>query len=263
MPYRIDISNPPVDILERLTSVDVLDFEQSDDGFSALIADSTLPGELSLTFGETNVQISDAQGRDDDSVWRLRLQPFNVGRWRFCPGHVPEHDRAIALGDGRAFGTGLHPTTSLCLELLDGIIEAESPHSMMDVGTGSGILALAALQAGVTRVAALDVDFDALIQTKRSAHVNGLHRGLALIQGEPAAVGGAWPLVFANILPAVLIEMASTLAPRVARNGRLVLSGIQEALAADVEHAYVRCGMRHGWSSSKAGWRAIVLTPSW
>lgn len=263
MPYRIDINNAPVDVLDRLETLDVLDLELSNNTCSALIADSTPTEQAARLLRDLDVQISPALGRDDDSVWVLRLRDYAIGRWRFQPVSSHPASGAIALRDGRAFGTGLHPTTSLCLEILDGMLDSQRPASMLDVGTGSGILALAALKAGVVRVAATDVELDALKETRSNARLNGLERGLSLIQGGPSAIGGAWPLVFANILPAVLIDVAPPLAALVARGGRLVLSGISEAMANDVERAYLRCGMKHSWSETKAGWRAIVLTPSW
>lgn len=263
MPYRIDIANPPDDVLERLGTIDVLDLEHQDGTFSALIADSTPVEQAAHLLNDLGVQISPALGRDDDSVWVLRLRDTAIGRWRFQPADRPHDTGAIALGDGRSFGTGLHPTTTLCLEILDGILETENPESMLDVGTGSGILALAALKAGVARVAATDVEFDALREARRNAQLNALERGLSLIQGGPAAIGARWPLVFANILPAVLIDIAPPLASRVARGGRLVLSGIPDALANDVERSYVRCGLIRAWCESRAGWCAIVLSPSW
>ena len=263
MPYRIDIANPPVDVLDRFDTIEVLDLEQQDGTFSALIADSTSIEQAAHLLGDLDVRISPAFGRDDDSVWVLRLRDSAIGRWRFQSGNLHPDPDAIVLGDGRSFGTGLHPTTALCLEILDGMLEGELPASMLDIGTGSGILALAALKSGVMRVAATDIEFDALRETRNNAQMNGLERGLSLIHGGPSAIGGLWPLVFANILPAVLIDIAPALAARVAHNGRLVLSGIPETLAIDVERAYVRCGTRLAWSEQRAGWGALVFSPSW
>ena len=73
----------------------------------------------------------------------------------------------IRLIDAPAFGTGLHPTTALCLEALEAIVDGEPPESVLDVGTGSGILALAALTLGVRRVLAIDIDADALRDWRR------------------------------------------------------------------------------------------------
>lgn len=263
MPYRIDVTNPPADVLDRLTTVEVLDLEESAGTVSALVADSTAPEDLARLLDSSDVRFSDATSRDDGSVWVLRLRPFSIRRWSFAPEDGPSNRDAIRLGDGQSFGTGLHPTTALCLEVMDGLLNREVFSGMLDVGTGSGILALAALRAGIPRVLALDVEFDALRQTRDAARLSGLESGLSLVQGGPSAIGGSWPLVFANILPAVLIDLAPAIAPRVARNGRLVLSGIPEAISGEVARAYVRCGLRHAWSESKAGWSAVVLSPSW
>lgn len=263
MPYRIDVTEPPAGVLDRLMAVDVLDFEESDRTFSAVIADSTPPEEIARLLHPFDVRFSGATGRDDGSVWVLRLRPFTLGRWRFVPADEGATTEGIRLGDGQPFGTGLHPTTVLCLEVMDALLDRVPCSAMLDVGTGSGILALAALQAGIPRVTALDVEFEALMHTRRVARMNGLASALSLVQGGPSAIAGSWPLVFANILPAVLIDCAPALAPRLARNGRLVLSGIPETMAGEVARAYERCGLRHAWSESKAGWSAVVLRPTW
>jgi ribosomal protein L11 methyltransferase len=165
--------------------------------------------------------------------------------------------------DGAAFGTGLHPTTMLCLEVLEEELITSLPDRVLDVGTGSGVLALAALCAGVPGAVAVDIDADAVRAARANASVNGLSQRLQVVHGDVEAVSGVWPLVLANILAAPLIEMAPALARRVGHGGRLVLSGIRSSLASDVERAYRHLGMRQVATRTRDGWSALVLQASW
>jgi len=170
---------------------------------------------------------------------------------------------AIRLVDASAFGTGLHPTTALCLEALDEEVELLRPDVVLDVGTGSGVLALGALMLGVRRAVAIDIDDEALRVARENARLNGLLMRLELRRGGPETVTGTWPLVVANILAAPLIEMAPALVRRVAHHGRLVLSGIPASVEHDVNQAYCHLGMRRVDVKRRAGWVAVVLQASW
>jgi ribosomal protein L11 methyltransferase len=167
------------------------------------------------------------------------------------------------MSDGPAFGTGLHPTTALCLEALAEVLDRAVPSRMLDVGTGSGILAIAALHAGVPRAAGLDIDPAALNVAAANARLNGCATRLDLICGDPDAIRGAWPLVMANLSAAVLIDMASALSRRIERGGQLVLSGVASALTDDVARAYRHVGMRIDHQLTRQGWSALLLQATW
>jgi ribosomal protein L11 methyltransferase len=169
----------------------------------------------------------------------------------------------LRLADASAFGSGLHPTTSLCLEAIEEAVMIANPASMLDVGTGSGVLALAALILGVPRTLGIDIDEEALRATAENSRLNALDSRLQLARGGPEAVMGAWPLVVANVLTAPLIEMAPTLVRRVGHRGRLVLSGIRSAMEHEVASAYRHVGMQPLGVTSRGGWIAIVMQASW
>jgi ribosomal protein L11 methyltransferase len=269
MPYRIDLHSPPADALDRLVELGALDVEAVDDGIAAIMPDSVAPASVAralsrdLGLGLADVRVTPAHGRDNESVWVVSPRPVHAGRLQIIPADWPPQAGALRMIDGPAFGTGLHPTTALCLEALDDELTAWHPERMLDVGTGSGILALAALAAGVPRVDALDIDAEAVHAAAENASLNGLSSGLHLVHGGPELLTGAWPLVLANVLAAPLMDMAPTLARRVGRGGRLILSGIRSSLAPDVEHAYRLVGMRHVRTQTRDGWSALTLHPSW
>lgn len=265
MPYRIDIGEISGDfIVERLIELGALDVDVSESRtLAALMPDAVRVEDVVSVLGIEHVAVSDAVGRDADSIWLIRPRPIQIGRLRIIPSTMESEPGAIKLIDGPAFGTGLHQTTTLCLETLDEIVEAGVPGAVLDVGTGSGVLALAALTFGVSRALGIDVDDEALAVAAENARINGLESRLELRRGGPEAVTGAWPLVFANILAASLIDMAPALVPRVGHEGHLVLSGIQTSAAMDVAAAYRDLGLRHARTASRGGWAAVILRASW
>jgi ribosomal protein L11 methyltransferase len=252
VPYRIDLRIVERDTLDRLIELGAIDAELSDEGgLAALMPDRIPPAEVASALGVADVEVSPAIGRDAASVWVLSPRPLHLERL------------GIRLTDAPAFGTGLHPTTSLCLDALEEIVPATSPERVLDVGTGSGVLALAALRLGVPYATAIDVDDEALRAAAENARVNGLSDRLRVERGGPDVLTGMWPLVVANILAAPLIEMSPALVRRVAHHGELVLSGIPASVEQEVDRAYARVGMRHVRAMSRDGWAALVLQASW
>ena len=130
----------------------------------------------------------------------------------------------VVLEPGRAFGTGLHETTSLVAEAL-----AERPLegvSILDVGCGSGILALVALTLGAARARAIDLDPDAVAVTRENADRNGMSGRIEVDETPVEDLSGSYPVVVANIESKTLVNLASALIERLSPGGLLVLSGI-------------------------------------
>jgi ribosomal protein L11 methylase PrmA len=266
MPYRIDLPSPPGSAIDRLIELGALDLDQADDGrIAAVMPDGVAPEDVARALGVTTVAASPATPRDDGSVWVVAPRATTIGPIEIAPAGYPPAPRRIRLLDGSAFGTGLHPTTALCVEFIDEIVAADPPADMLDVGagSGSGVLALAALALGVPRACAIDIERTALEAAAANAALNEAAARLRLVHGGPEAVDGTWPLVVANIVAAPLIEMAPVLVRRVARRGRLVLSGIAAATEPDVSRAFRRLGLRSLQTRSRGGWVALLFQPSW
>ncbi|MEZ5291981.1 MAG: 50S ribosomal protein L11 methyltransferase [Vicinamibacterales bacterium] len=263
MPYRIDVDQPPGDALDRLVDLGALDVDQAGNRLAAILPDGVPPDVAARVLGVDRVAVSAATSRDAGSVWRLGPRAVTVGGLSIAPEGAEAPAGALRLLDADAFGTGLHPTTALTLAALADAVAMAPGGPMLDVGTGSGILALAALRLGASEATGLDVDPAALDVAAGNARLNGVSDRLRLVHGGPDAVDGAWPLVAANVLAAPLIEMAPVLVRRVARRGRLVLSGIPHALDGDVRRAYQHLGMHHRHTDRRAGWVAVVLDASW
>ena len=264
MPYRVNLSKANEDALDRLVELGALDVEPSNDsGIAALMPDSVTPEQLAGALGIVDIVVSPAVGRDADSVWVLSPRPIRIGRVRIVPAHADAEPGALGLIDAPAFGTGLHPTTALCLEALDEAVRINHLDAVLDVGTGSGVLALSALMLGVPRALAIDIDDQALRVAAANARLNGLSDRVELARGGPETVEGTWSLVLANVLAAPLIEMAPALVRRVGHHGRLVLSGIPASVEPDADRAYRQLGMQRVDVKSRMGWVALVMQASW
>ena len=190
MPYRIDITNPSEDALDRLVVLGALDAEAINGGFAVLMPDGTEPDEVRRAVDADTFIVSPAKARDDGSVWILSPRPVQAGSILLVPSNMPAPQGAIRLSDGDAFGTGLHPTTALCLEALDELLNPSLPAAVLDIGTGSGVLALAALTKGVPNAVGLDIDPGALQVAAENARLNGLSARFQLIQGSAETVTG-------------------------------------------------------------------------
>jgi ribosomal protein L11 methyltransferase len=175
-------------------------------------------------------EFRDVEDQDWERAWMDQYVPLRFGArtwivpWNHeLPEGVDAGSAVVRLDPGLAFGSGTHPTTALCLEWLDGLDLAGK--AVLDVGCGSGILALAALKLGAARAVGIDNDPQALAATTDNAGRNGVADRLAVYAPE-SAPDGAYPVVVANILASALDVLADGIAARVAPGGALALSGI-------------------------------------
>ncbi len=209
VPYRIDILNASDDAFDRLVELGAIDAEAlPGGGFAAIMPDRVEASQVEQALGTNAFSIAPVTGRDADSVWLVSPRPIRVGRLQMLPAHREPEPGAVRLIDSAAFGTGLHPTTVLCLESLQEIVQIAPVDAVLDVGTGSGVLALGALALGVPRALGIDISDEALRVAAANARLNGMGQRLELRRGGPDRLSGRWPLVVANVLPAALIEMA-------------------------------------------------------
>ncbi len=177
--------------------------------------------------------------RDWERVWLADWKSMRFGRrlW-VCPTAADPPDDAdavvVRLDPGLAFGTGTHPTTALCLQILDSLPVAG--RSVIDYGCGSGILGIAALKLGAARVCAVDIDPQALLATRENAVRNGVSSSME-VRGNGAGLKPAF-CVMANILAGPLIELAPALTAACEPGGYLLLSGLLKTQAYAVKAAY-------------------------
>ena len=201
---------------------------------------------------------------DEDwaEAWRAHFAPFAVGR-RFLvvpPWAVPAPDgrEVLTIEPGRAFGTGQHGSTTGCLLLLESIVERARPRRALDLGTGSGILAIAAARLGVADVHAVDSDPDAVASAAANVERNGLGGRVRCAVGDAATFEIApMPLVLANLLAAAHRTLAARYAQLVEPGGLIVLGGLLDGEAADVAALMAAHGFTPRDGRSVEGWTTL------
>lgn len=205
--------------------------------------------------------------------YRLRAAPFPLGGRLLIDPREPEEAAAAApVPAGRrllrlpartAFGIGSHESTALALELLEAA--ALAGRSVLDVGTGTGILAFAALAWGASRVVAFDADPLAVVQARANSRLNGIHPHL--FAGRAAALAprgegaGRFDVMIVNVVPEEILPELADLLPLLAAGGTLVLSGLLVERAAAVSARLAACGLHEIGPPRVSGeWTALQLS---
>lgn len=196
-------------------------------------------------------------------AWKAHFPVLRIGRrlvvkptWQ---DHVPEPGHVVlAMDPGMAFGTGLHPTTRLCLEALEEAVPASLPARVLDVGCGSGILALAALALGAGAALGVDTDPIAIESTAANAARNDLGGQLQTRLGSIPTGEPPFDLVLANLIASLLVRLAPELAAEVRDGGTLIVSGIFIDREDEVREALVAAGIVVAGRRIEGDWVALA-----
>lgn len=222
---------------------------------------------LALPGARGRVEVAPLADEPWADAWRAHFQPVPVGRELLVcpPWEVPEPALAggrkvVLIEPGRAFGTGGHGSTRTCLELLERALAGGGAPHALDVGCGSGILAIAAATLGVPRVDAIDVDPDAVSATEENARRNGVadrvRASMATVDDWP---GPAAPLVLANLLAVAHLKLAPTLTGLVTSGGSLIAGGLLAHEVPAVTGAFSAAGCWLAELAERDGWAALLL----
>jgi len=195
------------------------------------------------------VRVQSLPVEDWGTQWQAHFEPLAVGRrlmvcppWN-VPGRAAREGRhALVILPGQGFGTGRHASTAAALALVEKVAEARRPARVLDVGIGSGILALAACLLGGGEAWGVDIDAAALPEVRRNFRLNGLPAP-RLVRGMVDGIAAAFPLVVANITAPVLTGLRRELVRVTEPEGHLVLSGVLAAEAPALVAAYEALGM--------------------
>lgn len=198
------------------------------------------------TIQRPELLVTEIEDEDWNEKWKSFFRPIKVTKnivikpsWR---NYWKKNDEiVIELAPGMAFGTGTHPSTRLCLQALEDLIgdypDTENA-SLLDVGTGSGILAIAAALLGIKQVVGIDIDVQAVECAKKNAAVNAVAEQVLLASSPLYKLPGSFSIVVANILPKTLIDMKDDLIRHLEPTGYLILSGILQEKAREVIDAF-------------------------
>ncbi|MEJ5357039.1 MAG: 50S ribosomal protein L11 methyltransferase [Desulfobacterales bacterium] len=217
-------------------------------------------GELTYTqeFGITWIEASFA--RPVRVSPRIVISPPGPEETDPAPG-----TRRVWIAPGAAFGGGRHPTTRLALRGIDhaladrGERRSGPPSRVLDVGTGSGVLVIAAVRLGVDFGLGIDLDPCALAEARANVRRNGLEGRIRMSDEPLANVPGTFSLTAANLRLPTLIAMAPLLTPRCRPDGAIVLSGVRPEEEAALLAAYGRLGFLPSWRETEGGWSGLVL----
>ncbi|BCS55357.1 50S ribosomal protein L11 methyltransferase [Geobacter sp. SVR] len=209
---------------------------------------------------------STVRSEDWSTSWKANFKPLRVGRrllvvptWEDI--HPRPDDIVLRLDPGMAFGTGGHETTKLCLEILEETMDTMptllSP-SVLDLGTGSGILAMAAVKLGAGRVCAVDIDPLAIDVARENLTLNQLSDQVECSTTPLEALDGAFDVILANILAEELVRLAPHLTEHLAPGGRLVLSGILAEKEMLVRSGFAQQPVEYSETRRQGEWVALV-----
>lgn len=226
---------------------------------------------LSLLYPIPEMQVRPVHEEDWANAWKKFYKPLRIGKrvvlkpsweeWDAQP-----NDLIVHLDPGMAFGTGMHPTTRLCIAALEEIVQTGD--AVLDLGTGSGVLAIVASLLGASSILATDIDSLAVQVAIENAALNGLETGalFAIQQGSvPANMAGRFQVIVSNILAEVLVGLFDSkyanipLAEPLAPGGHLILSGILDDRAGMVLDAAARHGLHFVDRKQEGDWVALVV----
>lgn len=231
-----------------------------------------IQGRLQSAFGKSiDVSLHSMETSEWMEGWKDSFKPFKTERFYVRPpwekpmvetDDYEKHLIEVVIEPGMAFGTGQHATTRLCLELLGTVMKSgdASQKTLLDVGTGTGILAIAGKKAGYSQVYGTDIEEDALLAAQENGKLNNVGLELFSTTFPGTSVNSSvFDLVFANILAVVILRLMPQLVSQVKKNGFLILSGILESEALEVEDSAKRHGLESLGILNSDGWSALLL----
>ncbi|MBW8864759.1 MAG: 50S ribosomal protein L11 methyltransferase [Verrucomicrobia bacterium] len=221
--------------------------------------------DCGLKIGAGTVEIAKVKREDWAESWKKHFKPIEIGDSLLVkPSWIKQKPRrgqaVIILDPGLSFGTGQHPTTSFCLGEIARLRDAATTRSFLDIGTGSGILAIGAAKLGYRPVHAFDFDPESVRVAKANARVNHVTQKLKITRGDvtklPVKSEKKFHLVCANLISNLLIAEKEKIVGQVRRDGTLVLAGILAAEFQMVARAFEDLGMKLIASKIENEWRS-------
>ena len=219
---------------------------------------------LSLLYPIPEPQFRKIAAEEWSTSWREHFKPFRIGRRLWIQPSWQQVDRTdpdalvVELDPGMAFGTGLHPSTRMCAEVLEDLIQSGS--SLLDIGTGSGILAIAGVGYGADRILALDIDGQAVRAAMENVRRNEVSEVVQLVQGPISSIGfSEWDVIVVNILaPVIKTLLQAGLLRYLSPDGAIVLSGIIEDQSQEIRRSIEDAGGRILKQLQQGDWITLV-----
>lgn len=218
-----------------------------------------------IDLGRLALELDTVREEDWATVWKQYYHPTPIGEkllivpsWENETASPGERVKLL-LDPGMAFGTGTHVSTKLCLELLENAVNPGD--AMLDVGCGSGILAVAALLLGAERAVGVDIDELAAKIAKENAELNGVESRLTTFVGDlTEQVSGQYDVICANIVADVIIRLCPDIPQFLKPGGTFITSGIIDTRKSDVMNAVTSHGLKIDRTKEENGWVALCCS---
>ncbi|MCB2166325.1 MAG: 50S ribosomal protein L11 methyltransferase [Deltaproteobacteria bacterium] len=213
--------------------------------------------EYRYTFGQSYLELSFRNPVEVSNVFTIVPPGYT--------GQLPPHRLPIAISPGVSFGSGRHPTTRLSLQALESTWAYRTLHdraavqTVLDIGTGSGILAIAASCLGASTITALDIDACARAEARLNVGLNPGAEGVQVSDRPLSSFNGRFDLVIANLRQPTLVALSGWVASHLAPSGCLVVSGFRDEEQDRLLACYADHGFQPLWQKELAGWCAALL----
>lgn len=216
-----------------------------------------------VDFGRLAFEGENIREEDWETAWKKYYHPVRVGEhivicpcWENC--ELEEGDVKVVLDPGMAFGTGTHETTRLCMQFLEKYITPDT--TMLDIGTGSGILAITALLLGTKSAVGVDIDELSVKIAQENADLNGVGEQISLVWGDlTEKISGTYDVICANIVADVIIRLCETVTSFMHKDTVLIVSGIIEDRCAEVLAALEGAGLTIIDRNQENDWVSVVV----
>lgn len=257
---HIDLIDDELVNKDRTHSIIHMYIAESDNAIEAV---SYLRERFNACGIENEISCDLVDDADWNENWKKYFKAFEIGeKLAVCPSwetyNNVDNRTVISLDPGAAFGTGSHATTSLCLEILEKQVNNDT--TVLDIGTGSGILAIAADLLGAKSAIGVDIDAQSVKTAIANAEINGVSGKTEFIVGDLAdKISGKYDIVCANIVADVVIRLFDNVADFMKDDGILIVSGIIDMRAADVEKAAAEHGFVIAEGFMREEWHAYIL----
>ncbi len=209
---------------------------------------------------ETTKRIVD--GDDWISIWKKHFRPIKYGKIVICPKWISynkaENEEVIYIDSNMAFGTGEHETTSMCITLLEEYVTPGT--TVLDIGTGSGVLGISAIKLGAKKAVMTDIDQVAVLSAKHNAEINDTANKCEVWRSDLLnGVDDIGDIAVANITAEILVRLTNDIKKQLKNGGTLIMSGIIKSKLQFVIDEFFNCGFEHVKTLSKGEWHAVVM----
>lgn len=261
-------------LINKMSEMGAIGFVEQDEGLIGYFEPKQSPAEICdelsrfrsvLEASDLDASFSLSQSvlpeKDWNEIWKKNFTPIDVGdNLTIIPSWLQSETNRIPIiiDPGMVFGTGHHETTRTCLSMIEKIARVTSKRRFLDIGTGTGILAIGASRLGFEQVTAVDIDPLAVDAARRNAVANGL-TNIEVLEGTIQAVSARFDVIAANLLVEILTGIAPELSDRLEPGGRAILSGLLIGQEEDVIRAMASSGLTFQEKIIDGKWVSLVM----